>query len=609
VLKRQTIFLILASAAIMLAVFLISGYDLFHSRKARDMALYFGVVLTSLTINMFLEKSIRRHHWLAFLSSLAFVAAIILIYPRFLSTDDDAGILFDIQAGYLPPFISSLLGRSLSALYLHVGSEIPWYGIGLYLGDALALAVFIYGICVIDDEEQGKWIILEGVLFAFAALLMTPSYNSSSLMCGIAALFVTIVYIRRGEATSGRILSLGALFALAFLFRKSSVVAIMAFGAVAVLIVVFRALPSRWSGFRPLLSAAKPWLIFILPFILCFAANLAVEKIDLRDPAEAKYQAFNKLRGGIHSYPIANLNRDNKKLLEANGWTKNDYDLFCNYFFIDDSKYTTDTVKNVYKYSKSVVKARLLSSSAIKDALKGLLHLVPCFVFILIGLFYSIRLGGGKLQGVAICGSALAIAFAMLLFARLPDYIALPVLFETALLPIAVVGPAAPPRRRRLGSREAILLLLLFLFPFATFSFNKIETVRKDAAMRKTNLNRCIEAMEILPASAFIYFRPGMFLTSMDPLKTYHFQEKLIPTGWTTFTPRFYDIIKKRLGLNSGHEVLSSLATRDDIYILSDVKWFPKKLEKYLKENFNNTRPIISIGHVGTMEMYVLGLE
>lgn len=508
-----------------------------------------------------------RHNVLILLFVLFYISSMLFFFGHAYFLNDEFVMMYDIQKGYETTFMSVILGKVLSFFYLHVNSSIPWYGLFLYTVHALSLFLFIRSLFKIEAMKYWLLPFLLLYLLLYAELLTTVSYTATGIMLGSGALFALLIEIGNHK-TQPKFLLLGFCLALCFLIRIGAFV-----GAVAC------AFPLIASAIIRRKALLKPFISFLIPLFLVVLVNTLVLRYGV-SREYARYQRFNELRYRLfHEYPISRLNENNTKLFEVNHWTPQDYLLLNHYnIFSDERKFNVATMENIFKYS---VRGPTFIDF-LKDYFNKLRYLFQNYQkYLLVMMGVSILL-----MLAARIPVALALAFylvyilsgmiAMFVFCRFPFHIARPICIAVILfLPYFALflkddkGIAHIPKRLIVCALS--LALAVFFCVNAVQFYRQAKDIRKQTRLIDSGFNKVNAGY---PNTVFFLASIGSIFDYVDSLKVYKYKFEVIPTGWKTFSPAFYDVLKKELGIEHAYEILPNLIDNPRAFVLASEAYF-----------------------------------
>jgi hypothetical protein len=492
-----------------------------------------------------------------------FIAYLLLVLPRTYGVNDNVGILFNAEQGFISEFTSFFYMKLLHLLY-HTSNNMPWYGLTLYFAHILSLFIFVRSLAMIKSFETFFIPFLIVYLYFYSFFITQIDYTSTSIMVGANSLFAFLVLLSNRKISIFSVLALGLLFSLSFAIRMDGGFAVLVYGLPIIGLFLISKYPNK--------IYLMYFVIFFIPFLLLLIGdNLA--RTYLTSPEYQQYHEFNSLRGKIHYFPIMDANRNNHKILAENNWTTQDYDRFANWNFFDERKYNTNTLSNIFKYSVLEEENKIqkyfglyfqkLSQLINHPENQWHLYFLLLICVLIIFKFYWL------LALITFCYLTYAISLSIYLdiFYRFPNRIAHPLLLMCASFVIFLIfhlwTHKFPPKNTNHKILVTTFILSIFWFLFNIGIYHNIVT---NPAF-KLSLNRLQSAYQ----GKILYLPPlTVQWEKMDPLKKYHFNfHKIIHAGGTgTFSPIFYHELEN-LGVKKGYEMIPALINNPNAYVIA----------------------------------------
>ncbi len=548
---------------------------------------------------------IGQHNSVILFFLMLYASLVMLFFGHSFAVVDEPLTLYTLQNGYETSFMSVILGRFLSFFY-YIYQDFPWYGIFLYSVHIISLFLFVK--CLLKAGNIKYWIppILLLYLLFYSEFFVRVCFNNASIMLGTMSILAFLFNFKKAKGTTWGIIILGFLLSLCFLIRVGAIVA--AFGCTLPLFVL--AILRKKIKFQTV-------VVFLFPLILMMLVHVIVLRYDVPDSFK-NYDQFNSLRHKFHFFPIAKLNKDNQKLFAANHWTKKDYRFLVDWFYINEKKYNVQTMENIFKYSVPGLPFTVF----FKDFLKGLALLYKDYKMYFFAVLFLCIIVFSKVSFLAFL-SMLFFSFFIIsgaiylwLFLRLPSSLAQPIFLS--LIGLSIFFPYFLDMRKKSRVRLTLTLntlgVILFLFVFILHGL-QLRGFYRFLKERIQFTNTCFAKLNRDYPNKVLFLVPGLenFADYLDSLKTnvHNFKVAIIPLGWLTFSPGFYDVIKKELGAEYGYEILPKfidnkrayLVTSEDYlhnYLLSglDIKNLRVELVNSLTEEVNIYRLVSRRGLV-----------
>ncbi len=503
---------------------------------------------------------------------ILFISCLLIILPRTYGINDNVGILWDVEQGFISDFTSFFDIKLLHILY-QTTSNIPWYGLILYFVHILSLFIFIKSLVKINKIEVILIPFLIAYLYFYSFFITQVDYTSASIMIGANSLFAFLIFLNNKKVHTVHVLGLGILFSLSFFIRVPGTFAVLAYGFPIIIFFIYK--------------HKTHFVIFFIPFLLLFVGEHIARTYFIPD-AHQQYHEFNILRGKLHGFPILKANQNNDKILKANNWTKDDYKNFQNWNFFDERKYNIDTLSNIFKYSvlkeenkiQKYITSYFQKLSKLLTYNKNQQHIYFLLLISILIIFkfhwFLVLIIFGYISYI------FSLSIYMDIFYRFPARIAHPILLMCTsfiiLLKFNVFSNKFPPRNRNM----AIFAIGIFLFLFNIVIHHNIP--------QKDYFNSSINKLQSLYKGKILYIPPLVFKwEDMDPLKRYYFNFHMIHFGGTnTFSPSFYKSLEK-MEVKKGYEMMFALINNPDAYIIINKKnsKLIKFILNYIMENYN----------------------
>ena len=530
-----------------------------------------------------------RNDTFLFLFIICFISYLLFIFTGTYGTNDDLGILLKAKEGFVSDFVSYFYIKLLYFLY-QINNDIPWYGIILYSLNILSIFIFIKSLIRIKNFTIFiiPFVIL--YLYFYSIFIINLSYTSTSIMIGANSLFAFLILLNNKNISALYVIGLGILFSLSFMVRMA--------GIFAVLVYIF---PIIGLVFVYKYSKKQYVVIFFLPFLLLFMGD-HITRTYFTSAKYQQYHEFNKLRGGLHGYPILSANINNNKILTANNWTKNDYKSFKNWNFFDERKYNITTLSNIYKYSRlkkedKLTKYKNLYFSKIYNLFKRYKWHVYFLLLISVLIIYKFS----WLTSILLIFYLLyfiSITVYMEIFYRFPTRIGWPILLMNVSFLVYLIFQFESKLFQKNTYKSSfyhngIIAIFYTLGSILIFSLPYNIQQRYSTILPFT---LTFEKLQSSYKGKILYFQParGLNLEKMNPLNNYNLE--LIATGTNTFSPLFYRSLEK-LGVKKGYEMIPAMVNNSNAFIVGDNS-FIRMLINYLKKDHNIKSKAIIVNYL-----------
>lgn len=477
----------------------------------------------------------------AWLTAGSLAAVCLLLGSPAYLISDDVGIARNLENGFEAPFISMLLGQGLRLIYLII-PPVPWYGLMLYAAHLVSLGL---GLFVLGKIAALRRLLVPCVLLyalVYAGYLLRVSFSSVSLMLGFNALLAWLVLDK--PARSLTVFGLGIALACSYLIRVDGFYLMLLLG----LPLAIRGIARKNRSLRGLLFLAPVAVVLLLNTLW----------IPRRVPADYRsYARYNLARGRFMDFPMAQANTNNVALMQAVGWSANDYRALTHWFFLDEDVFSRERLQEVVRRTDLARPAppaygwhilREFVSQYSDHA--GLLALA---LFAAVAVSDRRRRWGQAGYAAYIMGLLLGVA----LWYRLPPRVGSPAFLAaaTGLLSLARFGSETPDRAGSPCWRGIQWLLAGVLAVTWTARIIRWEAENRDA---RRQLDQSAEVLREFPADTLFVAEPAIALhfEAMSPWSLRRsYPENVLPGGWAIGSPLFYNLLKKH-GLLRAADVL-----------------------------------------------------
>lgn len=519
------------------------------------------------------------------ITALFFVGLLLLVRPGF-EVNDDVAVIEMLMAGHIAPYVDSNYGSLLHLLYAHVSTTVPWYGIML-LGVLGLSAASLIGIVLCCYSGYARLLLLLLVLGLYLPFVITVDYSMVGILSGASTIIIAMVLMIRGTLSAHRALLLGVFAVVCMWVRLEGLVAAVAFTAPVGLMVLV--MSWRWGRLRQLLKPV-PILLFILPLILSCAADY-MHKTYYSSPQYRDYTAWNTLRGKFHVYPISRININNPAVLQATGWTQQDYDNLLEWFFVDEDLYNVRSMEAFYASAKQP-SLTALPPRYFLDELQYLVvdyggYWVLLAGLLVLGLALAAEDGLRRWLALFMPIYVFLFIYGMAALLRYPGRVAEPSLTAFALAYLFSVLEL----RRTVRKEGAVRDLRLEWAAVALASCGLAWVVHQAYERRVQYLNAEFKYAQILDhlntqyVGDYILIQPGRGMATQfqSPLEPVRMAFHPIEVGWQTFSPLFYDQIQA-LGVNKGSEMPAALVNNGNAFVMAHADWVDRVVG-YLRDH------------------------
>jgi len=416
-----------------------------------------------------------------------------ILRPYYQVNDDIFKIFFakgigtDLSPTEFLGYSSPLLGHALKVLFA-LCPGFAWYGALLLTVQLLGLWALLYAAWSTSHRAFKASLFLAAFLCFYVNLFASLQFTVTSSLAAQGAFLLGAALWREGRRDRGGWALVGGLCVLSFLIRADAFLLTL-LAALPLLLAAgaSRPLPWRevWKEHRSHLLTLGSILLFISLFGSLWYRS---------DPAWREFQAFDRERVEMQDYRIHTYDERTRPFFEKVGWTRNDYEMFKDWYFLDPSLYNLDTLRELKRNFPSAGLAEKPSSyKDFRDLLRD--HwvwtaLALALTFILLS---PVATRGRLLFQVA---WVLALLAALLYFLRLPDRVAWPLMaLPLGAALITAETPAGPSRKgldpwtSMIGAFFLLLVLVLGLRSLVPYhrsntQLRGMETVLKADVVR-----------------------------------------------------------------------------------------------------------------------------
>jgi hypothetical protein len=332
------------------------------------------------TANLFLKKANRlidtgkissmlsRYPFLSsFLLVMSLIcAALLLLTPFFLVNDDVWALFLAKGVGFAlhpdPHHFSSniLIGFALNGLYTFA-PKVCWYSIYLILGLFLAFWAFLSTLCLRTHQFFKTFLFILSFLFVDLYYFTQLNFTMTSCLVFQGGIFLLVqLFEEKNRIFRWKILCLGAsCILLSFLMRDQS----FAFSFLS-------AFPFMVYSFKRK-KLTPNVLIFIFSLVLLIVGAFLFDRNQYRqDEHWSKYLDYVRTYTKYHEFYSIEFTQKNKTIFDKIGWTLNDYNLFMDWYVLDDDKYDKNRITALGGYF----------DRGKSDALKSFLNIFRSFL-------------------------------------------------------------------------------------------------------------------------------------------------------------------------------------------------------------------------------------
>jgi len=547
-----------------------------------------------------------RHHpviW-AIGAAIALFAIFVLLFEPAFDKDDDVVMMFIADgtsyAESIPHlvFINVAIGLVVSTLYGLIPS-LPWYALSLYFLHLAALTTIFY---LVFSHPRLRLIFHVTAVTAVLTLFtlytwMNLQFTSVSMMLGAAGVFLYILRAHRPETPAPTIIIAGLMLGGSSLIRWTGWA-----GVIGLALPLFVLTVTRIPWRRQFLFAGT--MILVVFGATAFQALYYAGNESWQD-----YNEFNDVRGDLHVTARLNEAGTNTALLEEIGWSRNDFEMFSTWFYLDDGVFTTPALEAI------------LANTEVTTSGKTDQWIDPLFEprwpqarwLLLAALFVPAVVMGSlreRLMVVSVVAVSALISVFSILYIRFPDRVAVSVLAFVALALLLIPGSQDPPRpRSQVTVRVEAVSLLVLIAVSLLVTVNAVRWVLPWSSENRTQQHALIDdfaRLETLnPDGIFVTWTNVLQTDRVGPLSNgIEANIDIVPLGWQARAP-FHDQHIRNLGIADIH---SDIAAEDDIYLVSTYNQaHDRTYAQYMVEHYGFSglmRPVSRSGSAGRVAVF-----
>lgn len=438
----------------------------------------------------------RKYPFLSSFSVLfIFTFAVFGVFTPYFQANDDIFKLFfakGVGAGLAPSeylgYTNIIAGFLLRTLY-QAFPTFPWYGWYLFVPVFGGLWALTSSFCLLPHAPLKLYLLGFASLGVFLYLFFQLSWDISPMMATLGGLFLFSSLMENSSAAhrAKGLFLCGCLFFAAAMIRLDGFILMATAGAP----FLCRLLRRRKENILE-----KRTLIFLsLLFVLIGSAVGFSHCYYQRDAGWKVFLKQNDFILGLKDYRVPQYTEKTKPIFEKIGWSKNDFDLFMDFFYQDEVKYSNDNFKTLIGiFPRFVSNGKPGSISSLMEILNypSAAAALACFLAFL--LFCPKNQWLPILMDLA--WSMLLILF-LVYFFRAPERIFLPVLCFPLCLCLYSAAPSggilnSSPYLLKFFRWIALVFLLLFLAPVIRFYFHYDRLLKSS----ELALNQAMETIQ-----------------------------------------------------------------------------------------------------------------
>jgi len=166
-------------------------------------------------MKLYLSTSIPTWFSSVLITSIFFLVVLTGIEPVFL-VNDNYGIIYNLENGFVSPFIGYMWSNFLILLYWLMNGSVSWYGVSLYICHFISVLLFIESLFRMKLLRMILIPIIVLYLTIYFMFLLKVDYSGASIMIGANSLVFFLIYLKNTPSHASLLpfILLGGLFAL-----------------------------------------------------------------------------------------------------------------------------------------------------------------------------------------------------------------------------------------------------------------------------------------------------------------------------------------------------------------------------------------------------------
>jgi Glycosyltransferase family 87 len=399
-------------------------------------------------------------------------------------------------------FMNTLLGWLLRGGY-SLFPNVEWYALLLYGLIALSIAAVTY-VSMQKPTTVHIAVVFLGLYFASRSLIVLSWTETALLAVGAGLILAICAPVSRGPAILA-----GLLIGIGFMVRMESL------GAVLAIIPVLWIVRERWRHFG----------------FIAFVAAGAILPAHIYDRAHYttnsewdEWSDFEEYRRNLHGTPKVTMDDDMDAILASIDWSRNDLDVFLNWYYADENVYTTESIKSLHEARRSSTAEPIENLGEVTERHKG--------SFAVIAL--TLVLAGASRWWIAAASAAwlLGLFTSMEILYRSRARVEMAMILTVALILVLLLHDRIWPLRR-LFSLGILLALTALTLPHLV----ELRSAASDARARHASEMITLEQFD--RRAVYIQVGSGLTLHGVSPFDDEEPPVTLVLTGWAVRSPHF----------------------------------------------------------------------
>lgn len=526
-------------------------------------------------MKLYLYNSLPTWFCSTVITVIFFVTVLTGMEPVFL-INDNYGIIYNLENGFIPPFIGYMWGSFLLMLYWLMDTSISWYGVSLYVCHFISVLLFIESLFRINTLRTLLVPIIILYLTVYFLFILKVDYSGASIMIGANSLLFFLIYLKSNcfRIFLFPFILFGCLFALSYQIRTAGIILVVLMTLPVLLATLFQE-----AGRKP-----KAIFFFVLPIIISISTDFISESI-YASKEYVEYHNFVKYIGKFYGYDV----QINPTTLQNNDWTEVDFQMFANFLFPNEQKFNIKTITELTNsYLIQTVNEQLVFSKVTWWFLSYkyyiLLCILPMFFLILQGKLH-------KFHATFLYFSySIIIMILMAIYLRFPERIGEPafLLVYTMILYIGFFETdqertnAVSLRKKNKVSYNVLKSLYIkiiylgfgaSLISMTLYRFSYIEKAIELVTAQRNLTDSYIYQLESFGQNSVFLIEPySLAITDgFNALKRIHNNQtklKMIHFGWLTYSPVFYNSLASYLKVNNAYDIFPKMFNNPNYYLV-----------------------------------------
>lgn len=536
-----------------------------------------------------LEKTAREQLLASLVFSFIYIVLICAWYPPFYETNDDWAIERFLLSGNDTVFVSVIWGKINLFLY-DIFPAYPIYALSLLFCHWVSFGVLSFAFLQLYNQLKILLILVVYVAISvfYVHFVQSLTFTTASFVLGFTAVFFYLVHQKRGGGKFVHVMFAGGLLAVAYLVRKSAVQGVMLFSAPFLAYYVFEAYKASKLKFS-LLSIA----VLLFPLVLTFVAEKAVSFYGTSDRYK-EFVAFNNYRGKLHDNEEATSEKvitNYGKVVLQNEWIDDDYRMFYSWIFHDEKTFTKEKL-HLLLYSLPRLNERFfqfradLLSQKISDFISKFRDELMLLLLLLVFGALSVEKKRIALNLAVLC-CVFAGLFVLAYLIPLKARVFVPILIGASIMSLCLVD-----LNKVIPKQLSLIFAFLFVVLFC-FQIGERQRIIRKHSIERQKLQRVVAEVNENDKGRIVFFHAGSRLLKMQDKNVlspndYKVSVDYIPGGWTTFSPYYYDEIKRIFNVERGGDVYAKLINNRKVVFKGGerfVRYFCEYLNKKYKMN------------------------